>query len=345
MTTRPMSASPNPDPSAGPLLSIRELVSEFSSDHSLVRAVDGVSFELQRAEVLGIVGESGSGKSALALSILGLLPRPQGRIVAGSIRFAGRELVGLKEAELRALRGARIAMIFQDPMSSLNPYLEVGEQLAEVCQQHLGFQRRRAWQRAVELLARVQIPDAERRARQYPHELSGGMRQRAMIAMALCCEPDLLIADEPTTALDVTIQAQILDLLLGLRQERKLSILLITHDLGVVNGSCDRVLVMYAGRIVEAAPVKALFESPHHPYTRALLDSVPRVDTPPLRERRPLAALEGLPPRLDLGPFTGCSFAPRCVHALPRCQNGEPELRSTASGRLARCVREPKEWS
>jgi oligopeptide/dipeptide ABC transporter ATP-binding protein len=345
MTSTPMSMRPDPDPSLGPLLSVRELVSEFSSDHSLVRAVDGVSFELQRAEVLGIVGESGSGKSALALSILGLLPRPQGRIMAGSIRFAGRELVGLKEAQLRALRGARIAMIFQDPMSSLNPYLEVGEQLAEVCQLHLGFQRRQAWQRAVELLERVQIPDAGRRARQYPHELSGGMRQRAMIAMALCCEPDLLIADEPTTALDVTIQAQILDLLLGLRQERKLSILLITHDLGVVNGSCDRVLVMYAGRIVEAAPVKALFEAPHHPYTRALLDSVPRVDAPLLLERRPLAALEGLPPRLDLGPFTGCSFAPRCVHALPRCQAGEPALRSTAIGRSARCVREPKEWS
>jgi oligopeptide/dipeptide ABC transporter ATP-binding protein len=344
MSLLPMSTS-SPNHSAGPVLSVRDLVSEFSSDHSLVRAVDGVSFELERGEVLGVVGESGSGKSATALSILGLLPRPNGRIVSGSIRFAGRELVGLKEAELRALRGARIAMIFQDPMSSLNPYLKVGEQLAEVCQQHLGFQRRVAWQRAVELLARVQIPDAAQRAQQYPHELSGGMRQRAMIAMALCCEPDLLIADEPTTALDVTIQAQILDLLLGLRRERKLSILLITHDLGVVNGTCDRVLVMYAGRIVEEAPVKALFEAPHHPYTRALLDSVPRIDRPRLTERRPLAALEGLPPRLDLGPFTGCSFAPRCAHVLPACQAGEPALRSTQPGRLARCVREPREWS
>jgi oligopeptide/dipeptide ABC transporter ATP-binding protein len=336
---------------------VRDLVSEFRTEQALVRAVDGVSFELARAEVLGLVGESGSGKSVTALSILGLLPRPHGRVRSGSVRFAGRELIGLPERELRALRGARIAMIFQDPMSSLNPYLKVGDQLAEVCELHLGFTRQRAWQRAVELLGQVQIPDAARRASQYPHELSGGMRQRAMIAMALCCEPALLIADEPTTALDVTVQAQILELLLHLRDERQLSILLITHDLGVVNTTCDRVLVMYAGRIVEAALARALFEAPHHPYTRALLDSVPRADVPAAsapgaavadstgNKRRLLTALDGLPPRLDLGPFTACSFAPRCRHAIQACHEGEPALIRTAPGRAARCIRPREEWT
>jgi len=352
--SQPIQTAAAPMP-ADPLLSVRELVSEFRTEQALVRAVDGVSFDLARAEVLGLVGESGSGKSVTALSILGLLPRPHGRVCSGSVRFAGRELIGLPERELRALRGARIAMIFQDPMSCLNPYLKVGDQLAEVCVLHLGFTRRRAWQRAVELLGQVQIPDAARRASQYPHELSGGMRQRAMIAMALCCEPALLIADEPTTALDVTVQAQILELLLRLRDERQLSILLITHDLGVVNNTCDRVLVMYAGRIVEAAPARALFEAPHHPYTHALLSSVPRADLPAApgaasadstpKKRALLAALDGLPPRLDLGPFGACSFAPRCAHAIDACRDGEPALISTAPGRLARCIRPPREWS
>jgi oligopeptide/dipeptide ABC transporter ATP-binding protein len=347
--------NPPPEPASDPLLAVRGLVSEFRTEQALVRAVDGVSFDVARAEVLGLVGESGSGKSVTALSILGLLPRPHGRIRSGSVRFGGRELIGLPERELRALRGARIAMIFQDPMSSLNPYLKVGDQLAEVCELHLGFTRQRAWQRAVELLGQVQLPDAARRANQYPHELSGGMRQRAMIAMALCCEPALLIADEPTTALDVTVQAQILELLLRLRDERQLSILLITHDLGVVNTTCDRVLVLYAGRIVEAAPARALFEAPHHPYTEALLSSVPRADvsaapaaaaagsTP--RKRGRLTALDGLPPRLDLGPFGACSFAPRCAHALDACREGEPALISRAPGRLARCIRPREEWS
>jgi oligopeptide/dipeptide ABC transporter ATP-binding protein len=333
---------------------VRGLVSEFRTEHAPVRAVDGVSFDLGRAEVLGLVGESGSGKSVTALSILGLLPRPHGRVRSGSVRFDGRELIGLPERELRELRGSRIAMIFQDPMSSLNPYLKLGDQLAEVCELHLGFTRQRAWQRGVELLGQMQIPDAARRASQYPHELSGGMRQRAMIAMALCCEPALLIADEPTTALDVTVQAQILELLLRLRDERRLSILLITHDLGVVNTTCDRVLVMYAGRIVEAAPARALFAAPHHPYTSALLSSVPRADAPvasaPVadsapRKRGTLTALDGLPPRLDLGPFTACSFAPRCAHAIDACRDGEPALISTAPERLARCIRPREEWS
>jgi oligopeptide/dipeptide ABC transporter ATP-binding protein len=323
---------------SSPLLRVRELVSEFRVEGSVVRAVDGVSFEIGRREIVGVVGESGSGKSATALSILGLLPRPHGRIASGSLCFDGRELVGSPEHEMRAIRGSRIAMIFQDPMSSLNPYLKIGEQLAEVLELHVGLRGRPAWARAVELLGRVHIPDPAQRAQRYAHELSGGMRQRVMIAMALCCDPDLLIADEPTTALDVTIQAQILDLLLELRQERKLSILLITHDLGVVAGTCDRVLVMYAGRIVEAAPTRALLRTPHHPYTRALLDSVPRTDRP--RAGR-LSAIAGLPPRLDRGPFTACSFEPRCRYAASGCRSGEPELRATAPGRLARCILDP----
>jgi len=286
--------------------------------------------------VIGVVGESGSGKTVTALSVLRLLPKPHGRVVSGSVHFAGRDLLALPEAEMRGVRGDRIAMIFQNPMSSLNPYLRVGQQLAEVAELHRGARPKEAWRRAVELLDRVNIPDAEKRAEQYPHQLSGGMRQRVMIAMALCCEPELLIADEPTTALDVTIQAQILELLLDLREQRGLSILLITHDLGVVAGTCDRVIVMYAGRIVETAPTRQLFDSPQHPYTRALLRSIPRPDSD---ERAPLAALDGLPPRLDLGPFRACSFAPRCPDAVAACREREPELESRAPLRQVRCVR------
>jgi oligopeptide/dipeptide ABC transporter ATP-binding protein len=333
-----LSAAERSSPPA--LLEVRDLRSEFRVDKSVLRAVDGVSFEIGPGEIVGVVGESGSGKSVTALSILRLLPSPHGRVVGGSVRLGGEELLSLPEAQMRAMRGHRIAMIFQDPMSSLNPYMSVGEQLAEVCQLHLGLTRRQSWQRVEQLLTRVNIPDAARRARQYPHELSGGMRQRAMIAMALLCEPQLLIADEPTTALDVTIQAQILDLLLELRKERGLSILLITHDLGVVASTCDRVLVMYAGRIVESAPARALFKSPHHPYTRALLASVPRADTP---DRSYLTTLDGLPPRLDRGPFTACRFAPRCRFVLDACRVAEPELLATANGRLARCVRSVEE--
>ena len=326
---------------ATPLLSVRDLRSEFRLEHGVLRAVDGVSFEIGRGEVVGVVGESGSGKSVTALSILGLLPKPMGRVTGGSVRLSGTELLGLPESRLRAMRGHKVAMIFQDPMSSMNPYLKVGEQLAEVCELHLGLKTRDAWQRAVELLTRVKIPDAEKRAHQYPHQLSGGMRQRAMIAMALLCEPQLLIADEPTTALDVTIQAQILELLLDLRRERSLSILLITHDLGVVASTCDRVLVMYAGRIVESAPAKALFRAPHHPYTRALLASVPRADS----KDRKLTALDGLPPRLDLGAFRACTFAPRCQFVRAECRTKEPELRSTAPDRKARCILTPEEMT
>jgi oligopeptide/dipeptide ABC transporter ATP-binding protein len=324
---------------AEPLLRVRSLRSEFRVDHGLVRAVDDVSFDIARGEVLGVVGESGCGKSVTALSILRLLPKPHGRIAGGSVSFQGQDLGRLSERDMRSIRGHRIAMIFQDPMTSLNPYLRVGEQLAEVGVLHLGLPQRVAWQRAVDLLHRVKIPDPKARASQYPHELSGGMRQRAMIAMALLCEPQLLIADEPTTALDVTIQAQILELLLELRDERGLSVMLITHDLGVVASTCDRVVVMYAGRIVETAPASQLFEAPHHPYTQALLRSVPRADS---SEHRPLDTLAGLSPRLDLGPFSACSFAPRCRLVRDECLGAEPPLRETSRGRHARCVLEPE---
>jgi len=322
------------------LLRVERLCCELRTLGGVVRAVEDVSFELDRGHILGVVGESGCGKSTLGLALLGLLPRPNGRVRSGSIQLDGRELVGLPERELVRLRGARIAMIFQNPMSSLNPYLTVGDQIAEVAELHLGLRREQAQRRAVELLGRVRIPDAQRRAAQYPHELSGGMRQRAMIAMALSCEPALLIADEPTTALDVTVQAQILELLLELRREQQLSILLISHDLGVIASSCDQVLVMYAGRVVEQAPTRALLREPHHPYTRALLRSIPRADRRP-RER--LAALPGLPPRLDLGPFEACAFAPRCERAGPRCLQAEPPLEATEPGRRRRCVLSPEE--
>ncbi len=317
------------------LLDVRGLSTEFHGDGAVVRAVDGVSFSMERGEVVGLVGESGCGKSVTSLSLLGLLPRPQGRITAGQVIFDGRDLTALPERELRRLRGDRVAMIVPDPMTALNPYLRIGEQLGEVLQVHRGRSRRQALRAAVEVLERVGIPDPAQRARSYPHELSGGMRQRVMIGMALLCRPELLLADEPTTALDVTVQAQILELLLELRSERSMAILLITHDLGVVAGVCDRVLVMYAGRIVEAAAVGPIFERPSHPYTRALLRSVPRVDEP---TRTRLEHIEGLPPRLDAGPFRACRFAPRCAFARPVCREAEPALEEIAPGHFRRCV-------
>jgi len=330
----PLRAPPSDD-HASPLLDVRGLTTEFRGDDAIVRAVDNVSFRIGRGEILGMVGESGCGKSATSLSILGLLPAPHGRIVSGEIRFAGQNLVELDDARMRRIRGRRIAMIFQDPMTSLNPYLRIGEQLAETAMLHLQLGKKEALARAVELLDRVGIPDPEQRSRSHPHELSGGMRQRVMIAMSLLCNPELLIADEPTTALDVTIQAQILELLLGLRGERGLSILLITHDLGVIADTCDRVVVMYAGRIVESAPARALFERPLHPYTRALLRSVPRVDR---KISGRLETIEGLPPRLDQGPFRECTFAPRCPFVHTACRNGEPALVKAGDHRLRRCV-------
>jgi oligopeptide transport system ATP-binding protein len=322
------------------VLDVRGLTTEFVTDGGIVRAVDGVSFSLARGEMLGIVGESGCGKSVTNLSILGLLAKPQGRIVDGQVLFGGQDLTELDERELQKIRGNRIAMIFQDPMTCLNPYLRVEEQLAEVGELHLGLSRKDAVARAVELLTRVGIPDAARRIRGWPHEFSGGMRQRVMIAMALLCDPDVLIADEPTTALDVTIQAQILELLADLRRERGMAIILITHDLGVVAGTCDRVLVMYAGRVVEEAPTRDLFAKPAHPYTAALLHSVPRLDG---AAHAHLASIEGLPPRLDRGPFTACAFLPRCKQVRQECSRGEPALAPRGPGRASRCVLKAEE--
>ncbi|MFM8385422.1 MAG: ABC transporter ATP-binding protein [Planctomycetia bacterium] len=331
----------HPAPSrAEPVLEVKGLTTEFVTDGGVVRAVDGVSFSLGRGEVLGLVGESGCGKSVTNLSILGLLPRPQGRVVAGEVRFGGRDLLQASEAEMRAVRGNRIAMVFQDPMTCLNPYLTVEEQLAEVGQLHLRLSRASAVERAVSLLTRVGIPDAALRIRAYPHQFSGGMRQRVMIAMALLCDPDVLVADEPTTALDVTIQAQILDLLADLRRERGMAVILVTHDLGVVAGCCDRVVVMYAGRVVEEAATGPLFAQPMHPYTQALLASVPRLSG---EAHGRLASIGGLPPRLDRGPFRACAFLPRCSQRRAACEAGEPALQGRGTGRWSRCVLQPGE--
>lgn len=328
-----------------PLLVVEDLyvtIDAANARSSDVRAVEGVSFEIQRAEVVGLVGESGCGKTLTSLALLGLLPQPRGHVPRGSIRLGGNELTDLPERERRMLRGKQMAMIFQDPMTSLNPYLRVGDQLAEVAQLHLGASRSDALDRAQAMLERVGIPDAVERLRSHPHELSGGMRQRVMIGMALLAEPQLLIADEPTTALDVTIQAQILSLLAELRLERAMSILLITHDLGVVAGLCDRVLVMYAGRIVESGPTREVFATPRHPYTRALLRSTPRVDAP-VGER--LESLAGLPPRLDAAPLPGCRFEPRCSYVRPECAAAEPELSAAGEGRMRRCIAPVEEMS
>ena len=319
---------------AAPVLEVTDLRVSFRTDDGVVRAVDGVSYAVRPGEVLGVVGESGCGKSVTNLAVMGLLAKPAGRVDGGSVRFEGRELLGLPEREMRKVRGNRIAMIFQDPMTSLNPFLSVEEQLAEVGVLHLGLTRPQAVARAVELLARVGISDPARRIRAYPHEFSGGMRQRVMIAMALLCDPAVLIADEPTTALDVTIQAQILDLLRELQRERGMAVVLVTHDLGVVAGVADRVVVMYAGQVVEEAPTPALFARPSHPYTSALLRSVPRVAGD---AHARLAPIEGMPPRLDRE-LVGCRFAPRCALVRDACRAGAPPLVAAGAGRLRRCV-------
>ncbi|HEX8180278.1 MAG TPA: ABC transporter ATP-binding protein [Pyrinomonadaceae bacterium] len=293
----------------------------FFTRAGLVRAVDGVSFQLARGELLGLVGESGCGKSVTALSLMRLVA-PPGRVVGGEVLFDGVDLLQLSEAKMRAIRGDDIAMIFQDPMTSLNPVYTVGEQIAEALRLHRKLARKEARAAAVEAMREVSIPDPARRADDYPHQLSGGMRQRVMIAMALACDPKLLIADEPTTALDVTIQAQILELLDGLRKTRDLAVLLITHDLGVVAEVADRVAVMYTGRIVEASPVAELFARPKHPYTEGLLRSVPKLTVAEAQKVERLQTIEGTVPKLtDLPP--GCHFAPRCPHRMPRCTAGE----------------------
>ena len=302
------------------LLSVRNLRTYFAEDEKTVRAVDGVSFDLHRGETLGIVGESGSGKSVTNLPIMRLIPSPPGRIVGGEVIFDGRNLLSLSETEMRAIRGKRIGMIFQDPMTSLNPFMRISHQLMEVTTLHLGHSRSEAREHAIKMLETVGIPDARRRANNYPHEFSGGMRQRVMIAMALSCQPELLIADEPTTALDVTIQAQILDLIQKLKRETGTSVILITHDLGVVAGTTNRVLVMYAGRIFESAPTTELFARPGNPYTKGLLLSVP---DPTEAEKKELYQIPGLPPDLAKQ-APGCPFADRCDRAEAICREQFP---------------------
>ena len=315
------------------LLRVRDLTVSFVTRERTVRAVEQVSFDVRPGEVVGLVGESGCGKSVTSLAILGLHEKPAGR-VTGSIRLGEQELVGASNSDLRQVRGNRASMIFQDPLTSLNPYLRIEDQLAEVLELHMGMKGAAARTRMLEILRQVGIP-GEERLRNYPHQLSGGMRQRVCIAMALLCKPELLIADEPTTMLDVTIQAQILDLLRALRQEHQMAILFITHDLGVVSELCDRVIVMYAGRIVEQAPTAELMTRPLHPYTEALLKSTPRVDLPGGGELHPIG---GLPPRLSGETLTECSFAPRCPRVREDCRKGEPTLEATADGRLRRCI-------
>ena len=319
----------------GSLLTIQDLQTHFFTGEGVVRAVDGVTLSVRPGETLGLVGESGCGKTVTALSILRLIPNPPGRIVGGTICFEGRDLLRLPEEEMRSIRGCAISMIFQEPMTSLNPVFTVGEQVAEGIRHHEKVSRREAWDRAVEVLRRVKIPDPARRAYEYPHQLSGGLRQRVMIAMALALGPRLLIADEPTTALDVTIQAQIVDLLMGLQEEMQMAVILITHDLGVIAETADRVVVMYAGRVVEEASAEQLFETPLHPYTQGLLESLPKLETG--KRHRRLTAIPGLIPNLlDLP--TGCKFAPRCPKVIGDCWPTEPELREIRPGHWARCI-------
>jgi peptide/nickel transport system ATP-binding protein len=320
-----------------PLLKVENLRTHFFTRDGVVRAVDGVSFHVDPGETLAIVGESGCGKSVTSLSILRLLPTPPAKIVEGRIEFAGRNLVELPEPEMRKIRGNEISMIFQEPMTSLNPVLTIGRQITETLRVHRGMDAQAADARALECLRQVRIPEPERRMKQYPHELSGGMRQRVMIAMALACGPRLLIADEPTTALDVTIQAQILDLMRLLREETGASIVLITHDLGVVAEMAHRVVVMYAGRKVEEAPVEGLFERPLHPYTRGLLGSMPHLGDSLVQEKRlRLVEIPGMVPSLR-EETPGCLFAPRCPHATARCRAEVPTMQEYLPGHGAAC--------
>jgi peptide/nickel transport system ATP-binding protein len=319
-----------------PLLVVDDLKTWFFTRDGIVRAVDGLSYQLRRGETLGIVGESGCGKSVGVLSILGLVPMPPGRIVGGSIKFRGRELVGLDEPAMRTIRGNEISVIFQEPMTSLNPVMAIGRQIAEPLMLHQGLSRRAAFDRAAEMLDLVRIPEARRRLSEYPHHLSGGTRQRVMIAIALACRPEILIADEPTTALDVTIQAQILRLLRQLQRELATSVILISHNLAVIAESVQRVIVMYAGRKVEEAPVSQLFRRPRHPYTVGLLGSVPTIVRGPAAPKTRLAEIPGMLPALS-EPVPGCAFAPRCSLASDQCRSAPPPLKEQAAGHAAAC--------
>ncbi len=315
-----------------PLLEVRNLKTQFFTPDGIVKAVDGVSFQVMPGETLGIAGESGCGKSVSALSIMRLIPSPPGKI-DGQILFEGQDLLTMHDQAIRSIRGRKIGMIFQDPITSLNPVLSINQQISEVLQLHLGMSRHTARRRAIELLTMVGIPKAAERIDQYPHQFSGGMRQRVMIAIAVACGPALLIADEPTTALDVTIQAQILDLLRALQREHRMALILITHDLGVLAGMADRILVMYAGQVVETAPTGELFANPRHPYTAGLLSSVPRLDA--ARATR-LAPIRGQPPDLIDLP-KGCPFAPRCDYAQETCRQKTPPLLEVQPGHQAAC--------
>ncbi|HUG83916.1 MAG TPA: ABC transporter ATP-binding protein, partial [Euzebya sp.] len=310
-----------PDP-AEPLLSVRDLQVEFRTRNTTVHAVNGISYDLHPGDTLGIVGESGCGKSVSSLAVLGILPKPAGRVAGGSVLFEGRDLLGMPPKQLRDIRGNQIAMVFQDPMTSLNPVLTVGRQITEALIAHLDMNKRAATEHAAELLDRVGIPAARRRLREYPHQFSGGMRQRVMIAMAIACNPKVLIADEPTTALDVTIQAQILELLRSLVETERMALILVTHDLGVVAGVCERTHVMYAGRFVETGPTDALFARPRHPYTVGLLAAVPRLDAEAHNRLQPIG---GVPPDMRALP-PGCAFAPRCAYATDLSREVRPEL-------------------
>jgi oligopeptide/dipeptide ABC transporter ATP-binding protein len=317
------------------LLEVNHLKTYFFTRGGVVKAVDDVSFNIKRGETLGVVGESGCGKSVTALSIMRLIASPPGKIVAGEVNFIGENILEKNREELTNLRGSSISMIFQDPMTSLNPVFTVGYQIAETVMRHRkDLSKDQAWKRSVEMLDLVRIPDAKRRAKNYPHEFSGGMRQRVMIAIALACNPKLLIADEPTTALDVTIQAQILELMKGLSKEFDTAVMLITHDLGVVAGTCEYVNVMYAGHVVESAPVRQIYESPAHPYTVGLLHSIPRLNDQRGIKLNPIA---GQPPDL-LNPPVGCPYAPRCPKVQSRCRKERPELQPVGRGeQVAAC--------
>jgi peptide/nickel transport system ATP-binding protein len=318
---------------AEPLLEVKDLSVHFPTEDGLVKAVDGVSFSVQPGETLGVVGESGSGKSVSFLTVMGLITRKEA-VIEGEVVFQGQDLLTMPADEMRNVRGAKVSMIFQDPMTSLHPYYRVGVQIAEAVRVHQKVSKQEAREQAVEMLRRVGIPRPDERADQYPHEFSGGMRQRAMIAMALSLNPDLLIADEPTTALDVTVQAQILDLIDRLKQEFNAAVVIITHDLGVVAEHCDHIQVMYAGKIVEAGDRRDIYYNSHHPYTWGLLSSIPRMDETTEKER--LIPIKGLPPSLIFLP-PGCAFAPRCPHAFDKCRVDMPELLPSDGHHASRC--------
>jgi peptide/nickel transport system ATP-binding protein len=320
------------------LLEVRNLRTHFDTDRGLFRAVDGISFDVRRGRTVGLVGESGCGKSVTSLSVMGLVPSPPGRIAADALRFDGRDLLAMPAEERRKLRGGRMSMIFQEPMTSLNPVRTIGHQIIEAIRAHTDLSAAAARDRAIEVLDLVRIPSPQSRVDEYPHRLSGGMRQRVMIAMALSCDPELLIADEPTTALDVTIQAQILDLLHDLQSRLGMAILIITHDLGVIAEVADEVIVMYAGKIVESAPVGQLFSDPQHPYTIGLLGSIPRLG----EERERLATIEGTVPSPANQP-KGCRFSPRCPFADARCRDEPPDLRSLGTDHKVACWKAPVE--